>query len=551
MFKSISEDLYWPETSKKSLTIDGTGSLSILDITSFAYSDLKVDFHLSPSKLEIFNKTYEAMAKQVRAGVPIYGTTASYGGRAGVLVTEGEAEERFSKAKKLSEAIVHVDVSTGDPIPREITRAAMLIRLNMISFGYSGIRNIILDKLAEILNAGIVPIVGRYGTLGASGDLALNGRVLSCLLGDVNCKVWDNDGSILSARDCLEKHTITPLDLGPKEGLALVNGDNFSSAAAVLLFDEVFKLFILNLAVSSIFVQVMKGSARNYHPILHIVRPHPGQKFVSMFLMDLIKGGKLIRDETTEFESRIEGELVQDPYSIRCLPQYYGPDFENLLKVYETIKININSLSDNPIWITPEFISENEKPYNWISGGNFLAMHMAETLDSLRKTMARMVRQNDRLLARLVDPKTNLGLPANLSDKGSISQAVFKGLQTQMGMFEVYSLMLSESVTTKFGIHEEGNQDLTSHAFTSAIISWELLKILKYAIATNLMALSQAIDFRGGKEMLSPLTKDLYDWTRKTVPFIQHSQPLGHYLEDLVNNFSFYSFSKYLFNENK
>jgi histidine ammonia-lyase len=188
------------------------------------------------------------------------------------------------------------------------------------------------------------------------------------------------------------------------------------------------------------------------------------------------------------------------------------------------------------LWVTPESVTENEEPYQWISGGNFLAMHMAESLDRIRKILLHIVKQNDRHLARLVHPLFNRGLPANLSDKNAVSQATFKGLQTQMGMFEVYSSLLVYPASTAFGTHEEFNQDITSHAPASSILARELMQIAKLATATNFIAACQAIDLRGGSKLLSPATKYLYDWLRQYVPYIKKEQPLGHYVEKVAGH---------------
>ena len=154
----------------------------------------------------------------------------------------------------------------------------------------------------------------------------------------------------------------------------------------------------------------------------------------------------------------------------------------------------------------------------------------------MRKIRVHIVKQNDRHIARLVHPDFNSGLPANLSDKSALSQSAFKGLQTQMGMYEVYSMLLANPVTTMFGIHEEFNQDITSHAFTSVILAWELLKITKLSIASDLICACQAVDLRGGPELLSPMTKPFYKFVRDKVPYIKKEQPLGEYIEITSKN---------------
>src|SRR6185437_4929216 len=141
----------------------------------------------------------------------------------------------------------------------------------------------------------------------------------------------------------------------------------------------------------------------------------------------------------------------------RWLSHYQGVNVDKIKEILQIIQTNANGVSDNPLWVPDEFATENEKPWQWVSGGNFLAMHMAESMDSLRKIMTHIVKLNDRHLARLVNPNENNGLPANLSDKQAITQCSFKGVQIQSGMYDVYSSLLSIPVTTFFGVHEEMN----------------------------------------------------------------------------------------------
>lgn len=517
------------------IKLTGELNLTLPEIIAVGKQKPKVSFKLSNrirSRIKAINRQ---MLKQVKTGVPVYGTTTSFGGQAGRVLNKANINVRLDKATKLSKAIVHVDVSTGPAVSKEITRAAMLIRLNMLLSGYSAVRLKTLEPVRDLINHDITPIVGQYGGLGASGDLAQNGRVVATLLHDNSTKVWNRQNRVVNAKSALKKAGIGPIELEPKEGLALVNGDNFSTAAAVLIVFELASLMLVNTAAASLVIQALKGSIRDYHPMLSKLRPHPGQTLTAEFLRTLLKGSKIAYQEMVGHKKREDGIEVQDPYSIRCLPQFYGPAWERIVEAWRTIKINANSISDNPLWTTPEMTTRGEKPYQWVSGGNFLAMHMSETLDSLRKIAIQIVKQNDRHMARLVHPKLNKGLPPNLSDISAISQCTFKGLQTQMGMYEVYASLLASPVSTAFGVHEELNQDITSHAFTSAIMTWEVLKLTKYAVATSLISSCQAIDQRGGPNLLSPLTKPMYEWVRKSVPYIKKEQPLGHYVEGVAS----------------
>ncbi len=410
----------------------------------------------------------------------------------------------------------------------------MLVRINMLLPGYSAVRFENLEAIAALLHHHLTPQVGFYGTLGASGDLAHNGRVLSTLLYSPYAKVTDATGTTHNANEALPKARIKKIELNPKEGLGMVNGDNFSTAAAAIQTYEISRLMLVNLFTMALTIQALKGTNRNFHPLLSQVRPHPGQHFVSNTLISLLENSKLAYQELANPASRDNDVLIQDAYSIRCLPQFYGPDWEALVSIWDTVEINANSVSDNPLWTTPETVTKNEQPYQWVTGGNFLAMHMVESMDRLRKILIHMIKQSDRHVSRLINPHLNNGLPANLSPQNAISQCVFKGVQTQMGMLDVFATTLATPLSTAFGVHEELNQDITSHAMTSAYLNQEVLRIAKIAIASNLISSCQAIDLRGGAELLSPRTQELYHFLRNKVPFIEQEQPLGHYIEEVA-----------------
>lgn len=522
--------------NKKNLDLTGQPNVTLADIVAVARTNTQVKINLDPQVKQRLETVHDHMLSQVNSGTPIYGTTTAYGAQANQVFTDGEAKQRYHDAKALSDAIIHVDVSTGPILPDDITRAAMFIRLNMLLPGFSATRLDSLQLLADVLNHQLTPLVGQYGTVGASGDLALNGRVLSMLRHRPETKVKDKTGRIDTADKLLPEYGLPQLDLEPKEGLAFVNGDNFSTAAAALIVYDLTRLMVINTIIMALSIQALKGSDRNFHPLLSIIRPHPGQKLTADLLLRLLKDSRLALQELSGHKPKDPGKSVQDPYSIRCLPQYFGPDWETLAAIWKTIEINANAVSDNPLWTTPETVVPGEEPYQWVSGGNFLAMHMSDALDKMRKVATHIVKQNDRHLNRLVNPNLNNGLPANLSPEGAISKCVFKGLQTQMGMYEVYASVLAVPVSTAFGVHEELNQDITSHAMTSAIMTRQVLDLAKYAAATNLIAACQAIDLRGGSKLLSPATRPLYEWLRTRVPFVDTEQPLGHYVELIAQN---------------
>lgn len=515
--------------------IDLTGkNLTLREIISAANGSPKISITVDSVITERLATTYKRMLDQVMQGIPIYGCNSGYGGRAGNIVNNGSTKKRLHNAKLISESIVHTDVGVGPELPVNIVRAATLIRINMLLQGVSAVKISDLELLVALLNNNITPVVNAYGGLGASGDLPQNGRLVSALRQMDHVFAYDSHGKKYSARDLLIKAGIPKLHLDPKAGLGLVNGDNFSTAAAAVLTYDTLRYLLISDVLGAMVIEVLRGSNRSFHPLLAKVRPHPGQKEVAEMYLFLLEDSKLAFRELNGHRRRKPGVIIQDAYSMRCLSQSDGFSHEYIKWALNTVELNANSVSDNPLWVPPEFATAGESPWQWISGGNFYGLHMGEVIDGLRKLMTKLIKRNDRHLHRMVYPQTNNGLPANLSDHKAISQCAFKGFQLQSGMFDVYSMILAQPVTTLFGIHEESNQDITPHSLTSAILAMENLRILEYSMSMNLIAVAQAVDLRGGPNLLSSHTRPVYEEIRKKVNYMKNERPLSHDIETVA-----------------
>ena len=582
------------KTNKATVALTGIPRLGIQEILHVAHNRPGVILDLDNDSREAIEACYQCMIKQVKDGVPIYGTNSSFGEQASRLRINHEEKKRIKSAKEISESLLFTDVSVGPDLPDELVRAAMLIRANMLLQGVSAVKLQDIEVFITLLDKNITPVVGAYGSLGASGDLAQNCRILSAAMHKQHVKVKaplqdDPEIKIRNARETLQDHNIKPLELDPKAGLGMVNGDNFSTAAAILLFKDVSEIMLLNILISALMVQVLRGTSRSFHPLLACVRRHPGQRMAADLFRDLLDGGELAYNKMNEQIANLDGMSesssesdpdklnldvsIQDAYSLRCLSQFLAPDLEILGHIKETLEINANGVSDNPLWVKDlshlvdqestdseiDHYNFDKKDLNtWVSGCNFLGMHMAESIDQMRKIITRLVKLNDRHLARLVNTNKNSGLPSNLSHwKGSVSGCTFKGLQIQMGMMEVYTAALATPITTTFGIHEENNQDVTAHGLTSWLLARENLCLARYAAATNLIAAVQAVDLRWTdkdstfksktpRDLLSPGTRHCYDFVRDALekegikvgsvekdklPLISEDQPMSHFLE--------------------
>ncbi len=520
--------------SKKpqSVVIDGS-SLELEHILSVGRENTDVQFTADPDVLKRVQTTYEAMMTDVQNGVPIYGCNTGYGAQASHVVNKGLKKKRVEIAKKISEGITHIDVAVGPEFKKEIVRGAMLIRINMLLNGVSAVKLDDLNIFRQMLNKQVTPIINMYGGIGASGDLAHNARVLNAARRIKGTLASNAKGQVLEAQKAMIEAGIKQLTLDPKAGLGLVNGDNFSTSVATFLATDTIRALLLMHVLAAMVIEVLRGTDRSFHPLVAHVRPHEGQRETADMMRDLLEGSKLAYQEMRGHKKRPTGVKVQDGYSLRGIAQYLGVDVAKMKGILDTIEINANSVSDNPLWVLPEYATKGEKPYQWVSGANFIAMHMVDVLDDTRKVMTHIVKLCDRHVARLVNTHESNGLPPNLSDKAAITQCAFKGVQIQSGMLDVYSSLLSVPVSTFFGVHEEGNQDITSHALTSGMIGMENLRLTHYALAQTLMAVCQAVDLRGGADKLSEKTRPVYRFVRSKIAYVKEERPLHNEIEVL------------------
>ncbi len=508
--------------------------LTLSGIISVAYKNSRFSLTNNRKSLKRMLMSHKTMMADIRSGKPVYGCNTSYGGQAARVLNIGIKEKRLSEARKLSEGLIFLDVGTGPEVSSEIVKAAMLIRINMLLQGVSAVRVSTLELLSKMIEKNLIPVVNEYGGISASGDLIHNQRIVSAARGIANTYLVNEKGEKELASEALKRHKLQPLKLDPKEGLGLVNGDNFSTAFAVDVVYKLIQYFIISSVVGAMTIEVLKGTNRSFHPLLGSVRPHQGQQEVASIYRYLLDKSSLAYQELTGHHIRQNGFKVQDAYSLRCLSQFEGIYLEKIKWALSTITINANSVSDNPLWVPPEFVYKNEVPWQWVSGGNFLAMHMVEVLDTLRKITTQLIKKHDRHLARLIDETDNNSLGANLSDADkSITQCTFKGIQIQSGMFEIYSMLLANPISTLFGTHEERNQDITAHATTSGVLALKNLELLRYSLSGMLLAIAQGTDLRGGPNLLSPRTRPLYNLIRKYTPRVTDDRPLHDDLEQM------------------
>jgi len=343
------------------------------------------DVSLSKNAYGKMNKSRETIEKILEKGNPVYGVNTGFGALANVRISKDKLRE-LQKNIVLSHA-----AGIGEYLPEDIVRAMLLIRANALAKGYSGVRPIVVEKLIEMLNKRITPLVPEKGSVGASGDLAPLSHIAMSIIGFG--KVI-KDGKIFN----ISETDYIPLELEEKEGLSIINGTQFMAAHLALIVRDLEKLMKIATLVAALSVDVLLGTPSAFDERIQLVRPHPGQITIAQWLREYLEGSSLR-------ESHKNCSKVQDAYTLRTIPQVYGAVYDTIQWTKEIVLREINAATDNPLVFDDDVIS----------GGNFHGEPLALCADYLAIALTSMGNMIERRIDRLVNPKINEGLPAFLA----------------------------------------------------------------------------------------------------------------------------------------
>jgi histidine ammonia-lyase len=373
-------------------------TLSISDIVAVARSGRVVQ--LDPATKAELIKRREQICEAVSARPqPAYGFNRGFGHNVDLAV----AREDLAQLQK--NLIRSHSSGVGPAVAEDVVRATMLLRAHSLAQGHSGVRPEVIEQLVSFLNAGITPAVPRYGSVGASGDLAPLSHIALALIGEGSCTV---QGAVYEVKEVLRSRGLAPLELQMKEGLALNNGVQFSNALGILAVHELRGLLQTAVVATALTNQVLLGSDDPYGEGLMNLRLHPGAQRVATWLRSLMKDSPL-RNAHSPYE--VDGE-VQDPYNLRCAPQILGACFDLIEEAAVTFEREANSITDNPLLLADP---ANSGAYTSIvSGGHFHGMPVAVKLYNLVQAMAIMARLSNMRAVRYVDQARNKGLGSDL-----------------------------------------------------------------------------------------------------------------------------------------
>jgi histidine ammonia-lyase len=364
----------------------------------------------------------------------------------------------------------------GEPYPDEIVRAAMLLRANALAKGTSGARAVTAERLVEALNRGLLPVVPSRGSVGASGDLAPLAHLALPLVGEGEAIV---DGERLPGADALARVGLEPLQLEAKEGLSLVNGTQFMAAFAALGLVRARRLAKAADIACALSLEALQGSKTSFAASIHELRGLKGQRDAAANVVELL-------EESAINQAHRWCDKVQDAYSLRCAPQVHGASRDLLDYVDYTVSAELNAATDNPLVLVEEDVL--------VSNGNFHGQPLAFALDALAMAVSELASISERRLERLVNPSLSDGLPAFLTSDGGLNSG-FMIPQYVAASLVSENKSLCHPASVDSIPTSAGQEDHVSMGNASGLKAWRVLGNVERALAIELLAGAQAVEF--------------------------------------------------------
>ena len=404
------------------------------------------------------------------------GTKAVYALNTGVgLLANIRLDEDQIEAMQINLVRSHC-CGVGAPLPAAVVRGMMLIRANVLAKGLSGIRPVVAERICDLLNHGITPVVPSRGSVGASGDLAPLAHMALTLIGEGRAAYR---GEVLSAADCLDRAGLKPLVLLGKEGISLLNGTQAMLSIGCLRLKELEGLFKAAQTTAALSLEALRGTAAAFDARLHAARPHPGQVKSAVHLTELLQASTIPRTHG-------EGSRIQDAYCLRCIPQVHGAVWDTLAYARRVFEIELIGATDNPLVFDDAIVS----------GGNFHGAPLALALDYLAIALCQLAGISERRTERLLNPSLNEGLPAFLASRAGIESGMMMAQVTAAALVAEMRVLASPASTGS--IPTSGNQeDFVSMGMTSALKLEQAAGLARMVIAIELLAATRALDLRG------------------------------------------------------
>ena len=442
--------------------------------------------------------------KMRKHDAPIYGINTGFGSLCNVIISN-------ENLTLLQENLVKSHAcGTGDEVPQPIVKLMLLLKIQSLSYGNSGVQLETVERLIEFYNRNILPVIYTQGSLGASGDLAPLAHLSLPLLGEGEVyfegkKVW--------SKEVLAHYNWQPIVLQSKEGLALLNGTQFMSAYGVYILLKSSKLSYLADLIGTISLEGFDGRIEPFHELIHLVRPHKGQIETAQQITDFLEGSQIISQPK---------QHVQDPYSFRCMPQVHGASKDTIEYVRRVFKTEINSVTDNPnIFVGEDLI---------VSGGNFHGQPLALPLDFLAIALAELGSISERRTYQLIAGLR--GLPAFLVDNPGLNSGFMIPQYTAASIVS-QNKQLATPASIDSIVSSNGQEDHVSMGANAATKCLKVVENLERILAIELMNASQALEFRRPLKSSDFIEMFIKSY-REEVSFVKEDRILHYDIEKTI-----------------
>lgn len=477
--------------------------LTIERIGEIVYNGYKLELSDDARNRIIRCREYldEKIAKTTR---PVYGVTTGFGSLCNVSVNPDQLAQL-----QINLMMSHA-CGVGDRVPNDIVKMMMLLKVQSLSYGYSGCKLDTVQRLVDFFNNDIYPVVYMQGSLGASGDLVPLAHMSLPLvgLGEVEYK-----GEVIGGAEMLKIFGWEPIHLVSKEGLALLNGTQNMSAFAVWSLLQAQKLSDWSDKIAAMSLDAYHGLLSPFTKAVHVVRPHKGQLDTAARMMELLKGSEI---------AATPKDYVQDPYSFRCIPQVHGAVKDTIAYVKSVIDTEINSATDNPTVCPDEDLI--------ISAGNFHGEPIALPMDFLSIGLSELANISERRIYKLVSGTR--GLPSFLVAKPGLNSGFMIAQYTAASV-----VSLNKSLATPSSIDSipssQGQEDHVSMGANAAIKLYKIVLNVERVLAIELFNAAQALEFRRPQKS-SPVIEKLFDEYRKVVPFIVNDEVMYPHIQHSI-----------------
>jgi len=450
--------------------------------------------------LERVEASQRLVKKIVREGKRVYGVNTGFGKLSRATIPKEKLHQLQHNLLRSHAAGV------GEPLPDDVSRAVLLFKINSLLWGHSGVRKEIIFYLLEFLNQKAYPVIPSKGSVGSSGDLAPLAHLALLLIGEGWAKV---SGEIFSGHEILKRLKLEPLKLEPKEGLALINGTQVALALGFIGFLRAKNLLNSAQAVAALAVEALGGSIEPFDERVQSCHPHRGQSEVAKNMRILLYGSKLVNMNTSD---------VQDPYTLRCIPQVLGASADVLEFVEEKLEIEMNSATDNPL-IFPE-------TGEVLCGGNFHGQILAFAMELLGMAAAEMGSFSERRIALLLNAPT---LPEFLVKESGLNSGLMLPQYTAASLVAENKVLAHPSAVDSIPT-SGGKEDYNSMATISAYKALRIIENVEYILAIELITAAQALDFRDASKMAGA-TRKAYDICRSRITHLEEDRVLSSDIE--------------------